>query len=757
MARKFVVSLDLNKNELLNARIQNLSSNPLSPVAGQIYFNTTENELRYYDGSQWISGSSVDFGDTSSRPSPSKAGQIYVDTEDTVIYVDNGGSWVQGTVSPDDVAGWISDHNSLTTNVHGVAGNVVGTSDTQTLSNKTISDNLHFNNGTAAGYISAGDGELVIDGNNNLAISADQNITLTTSSGDIILNPDGAAYIGSDVPGNRIVTVDELNSGDVVQSVTGTTGEISSLTDASGNVTLSLPNIVDVHSRLNIGSDAENETNQNGELAIWKSDGSKAFEVDAAASTYINTQSLVIQDGSSNELITIYKPTTGEARVVSNADLELRSQNGDVNLFPDGSAHVGESSPNNEITTAGNSQTLSNKTISDDLKFNDGSNDSTIAANGNDLVITANDDLKLNAAGGNIDLNPDGRVNIYSSMNIQGTLTVDHIYGDASLRLSNNNDSSAIVIDHNTANIELLPDASQNGKAFYGSAATAGNEIAKISDLQALSSGLDWKTAVHLLDSSNTDWSGFLTGSYTTLPDIDGHETLNDTNIGYRILLTGQPGTGNGIYEVVAGDSYGVKIARASDADTFSELVGAAVFVMEGDQYGATSWVQNNHYIEDFTGQNWVQFSGQGTYVGSNSIVIDGNEIGVVVDGTHGLYIDGSGISVKVDGTKGLGFNSNGEIHVPLSTGLAYTPYVGLDIANGYGVRKYTKSIGNGSATSFALAHMFGTRHVTVQVFEAASPYAQVEVDVEHTDTDSVTIKFATPPSTGEYEAVVVG
>lgn len=51
---KFLTSIDLQKNQLVKARIENLSSDPASPVAGQIYFNTASNRLRYYSGSEWI-------------------------------------------------------------------------------------------------------------------------------------------------------------------------------------------------------------------------------------------------------------------------------------------------------------------------------------------------------------------------------------------------------------------------------------------------------------------------------------------------------------------------------------------------------------------------------------------------------------------------------------------------------------------------------------------------------------------------------
>jgi len=46
-------NIDLNKKELQNAVIQNLATAPGTPLAGQIYFNTTDDKLYFYDGTTW--------------------------------------------------------------------------------------------------------------------------------------------------------------------------------------------------------------------------------------------------------------------------------------------------------------------------------------------------------------------------------------------------------------------------------------------------------------------------------------------------------------------------------------------------------------------------------------------------------------------------------------------------------------------------------------------------------------------------------
>jgi hypothetical protein len=46
---KFANSLDLQKNELKSPRLHNLSTDPSSPVHGQMYFNTTDKRIKVYD------------------------------------------------------------------------------------------------------------------------------------------------------------------------------------------------------------------------------------------------------------------------------------------------------------------------------------------------------------------------------------------------------------------------------------------------------------------------------------------------------------------------------------------------------------------------------------------------------------------------------------------------------------------------------------------------------------------------------------
>ena len=59
MSKKFLVSIDMNRNELQNAVLHPLAAAPASASIGQVYYNSVDKLLYIYDGSAWTAVGSV--------------------------------------------------------------------------------------------------------------------------------------------------------------------------------------------------------------------------------------------------------------------------------------------------------------------------------------------------------------------------------------------------------------------------------------------------------------------------------------------------------------------------------------------------------------------------------------------------------------------------------------------------------------------------------------------------------------------------
>ena len=71
--------------------------------------------------------------------------------------------------------------------------------------------------------------------------------------------------------------------------------------------------------------------------------------------------------------------------------------------------------------------------------------------------------------------------------------------------------------------------------------------------------------------------------------------------------------------------------------------------------------------------------------------------------------------------------------------------------------RKYATNIGDGTATSIVVTHNLNSQDVSVTLREVATPYAMVITDVEFTTVNTITVKFATAPTAGQYRVTVIG
>lgn len=308
--------------------------------------------------------------------------------------------------------------------------------------------------------------------------------------------------------------------------------------------------------------------------------------------------------------------------------------------------------------------------------------------------------------------------------------------------------------------------------------------------------GSAWKTlaigAQTLETSSNVTFNDLtVSGNLTVQGDTTTINTatlaVEDNIVVLNSNATGAPSTNAGI-EVERGSSANVDIRWNETTDTWqitedgtnyydiatsSDIAAVNISTLDniGDvtitsnasghflKWNGSAWVNDaidlgtdtaGNYVSDITAGTGITVTHtpsegssptvaiSSSYAGQNTITT----LGTVSTGTW----NGTEVGVSYGGT-GATSASAARVNLGASAGNASATLP----------QKVAFDVGDTSATSFVLTHSFNTRDVMVQVAEKGSPYAVVLADVELTSVNTVTVGFATAPSTNQYRVTVIG
>ena len=240
MSQSVLTNLDLNQNQIENAAVHNLSEAPTNPVKGQQYFNTTDNILYYYDGTNWVKLSdNIDLSGLATKSEA--AGSLSVSNATLTLKNVNGGTL--STVTVDNVANATNATNA-TKATKDASGNVITSTYATVASLATVATSGSYNDLTNKPTIpTVNNGTLTVqkNGTNVATFTANQS---TASTANIEV-PTKLSELTDDLGSSPVHTHSQYST--VVNTVTnvvaGSTADKINVTKNGSTSTITINNV----------------------------------------------------------------------------------------------------------------------------------------------------------------------------------------------------------------------------------------------------------------------------------------------------------------------------------------------------------------------------------------------------------------------------------------------------------------------------------------------------------------------------------
>jgi hypothetical protein len=630
-----------------------------------------------------------------------------------------------------------------------VTGNI--TSGNANLGNN-VSANFFTGNGSLLTGITVSAGNSIVNGNSNVLVAANGNITMSSAgSANIVivtgtgvniagtLNATGnttVANLSTTGSGGNISNVNVLSANTFVASGNITAGNANlgnaatanffignlygtanSATTAGTVTTAAQPNITSVGTLTSLdvtgnvtGGNLNTSGNVNSSIMV---NGGTGIYLSAGPAGYINFFTTGGDKASISDTGNIVA-----SNVIANSTIFATTANISGNVTA-GNANLGNLATANfftgtlttsaqpNITSTG---TLISLTVTGNATAGNLSTGGTLSVTGNANVgnlgtvglITASG----NVSGGN--LTTGGLVNATGNIVSGANVVTDLIVGKTS--------SVTITATGTNQNINLTPTGTGTvnvGNFIISNLATplASTDAATKQYVDDVAQGLHThdscnaatQTTLATISSGTVTYNNGTSGVGATLTTTGSYTTIDGVTLsnGMRILVKNEANTAhNGIYDRTSSTI----LTRSSDFDTPAEMAGGDfTFVTAGTEYDNTGWVMPDPVTTVGTSPVvWVQFSGAGTYTAGTGLTLTGSTFSISnTTVTAGSY--GNGDSVAT-------FTVNGQGQL---TAAASTP-ITANAANLTGTT-LNSTIVNSSLTSVGtLANLTVTGNATV-------------------------------------------